>query len=120
LGYAPIRRLRLGSDNEPRAYVDQLTGWARTGAWTSRTGTDYMAHLANIDIPVWAVTGDGDRLCLPTDALVMASRLRGARPLRRVGTTAGDALDADHFKLFTKASLAPLWDEMIAFATGSD
>lgn len=120
LGYAPIRRLRLGSDNEPRDYVDQLTGWARTGAWTSRTGVDYLAHLANIDVPVWAVTGDGDRLCRPTDAMVMVSRLRGARPLRRVGTAAGDALDADHFKLFTRAALAPLWDEMIAFATGTD
>ena len=120
LGYAPIRRMRMGSDNEPRDYVDQLTGWARTGMWTSRTGIDYLAHIGNIDVPVWAVTGDGDRLCLPTDAMVMVSRLRGALPLRRVGVSRGDALDADHFKLFTKSTLAPLWDEMVAFATGGD
>lgn len=115
LGVAPTRRLGLGSEDEPRGYVQQLAGWARTGRWCSRDGADYLAGLGRIHVPVWAACGDGDRLCRPADAEVLLRRLRGAAPLRRVGVAAGDAVDADHFTLFTRPALAPLWDEFIAF-----
>ena len=117
LGKAPIRALRLGSDDEPADYVAQLTGWARTGRWTSRTGVDHMAQLARIDVPVWAFSGAGDRLCTPADARVLLARLRGAPPLRIVGRASGDAIDADHFRLFTDPRLASLWAEVAAFAS---
>lgn len=116
LGYAPIRRLRLGSDDEPRRYVEQIAGWARTGRWSSQDGVDYLAGLARIPVPVWAAVGAGDRLCAPADAQVLLRRLPGALPLRQVGVHAGDAVDADHFSLFTRPTLAPLWDEFAAFA----
>jgi pimeloyl-ACP methyl ester carboxylesterase len=114
LGRAPIRALRLGSDDEPRGYVTQLAGWARTGQWTSRRGVDHMAALAGIDVPVWAFSGAGDRLCAPADAHVMLARLRGAPALRVVGVAGGDAIDADHFTLFTEPRLAPVWRELAA------
>jgi len=118
LGRAPIRALGLGTDDEGAGYVEQLTGWARTGRWTSRTGVDYLAALARIDAPVWGFVGAGDRLCRPADARALLGRVRGAPPLRVVGRAAGDALDADHFQLFTDARLAPLWAEVAAFVTG--
>lgn len=116
LGYAPIRTLGLGSDDEPRGYVGQLAAWARTGAWTSRDGRDYLAGLARISVPVFAACGDGDPLCRPADAEALRSRLRGARPLRRVGVRAGDALDPGHMALVTERALAPVWNEFIDFA----
>jgi pimeloyl-ACP methyl ester carboxylesterase len=119
LGKAPIRALRLGSDDEPADYVAQLAGWARTGRWTSRTGVDHMAQLARIDAAVWAFSGAGDRLCTPADARVLLARLRGAPPLRIVGRAGGDAVDADHFRLFTDPRLAPLWGEVAAFAVSA-
>jgi predicted alpha/beta hydrolase len=119
LGYAPIRALGLGSDNEPRGYVQQLVGWARTGQWRSRQGVDYLAALGRIDTPVFSACGLGDRLCLPRDAEVLRSRLRPALPLRVVGVSRGDAVDADHFTLFTHRALAPLWDEFIGFCCES-
>jgi pimeloyl-ACP methyl ester carboxylesterase len=119
LGRAPIRALRLGSDDESAGYVAQLAGWARTGRWTSRGGIDHMALLPRIDAPVWAVSGAGDRLCTPADARVLLARLRGAAPLRVVGTAHGDAIDPDHFQLFTDRRLAPLWNEVAAFVIGS-
>jgi len=115
LGYAPIRALRIGTDDEPRGYVEQLTGWARTGRWTSRIGTDYMAALGALDVPCWAVNGDGDRLSRARDAQVILDALPRARPLRRAGLRRGDALDPDHFTLFTRPALAPLWDELADF-----
>ena len=116
-GFAPIRLTRFGTDDEPRDYVAQLAGWARTGRWTSRTGVDYLEALASIDLPVWPLFGAGDRLCRADDAEAIAARLRGARPMRAVGVAHGDAVDADHFTLFTDGRMAPLWAELIAFVT---
>ncbi len=115
LGHAPVRALRAGSDDEPRGYVDQLTGWAASGRWTSRTGVDYLAGLPSISCPVWPVVGTGDRLCRPDDAMALAGRLPEARELRVVGRDEGDPLDPDHFALFTRHELAPLWDELVDF-----
>ncbi len=117
LGFAPIRLLRFGTDDEPRDYVAQLTGWARTGRWTSRTGVDYLDALARVDLPVWAFVGAGDRLCRPDDAREIVGRLRGAAPLRVVGSDFGDATDPDHFALFTDGRMAPLWTEIVERAT---
>gem|GEM_PF-2855200 len=82
LGYAPVRRLRFGSDDEPRQYVDQLAHWAYTGAWIGRDGTDYMAGLASITTPTLPFLGDGDPICFPPDANTLALRLANAQPLR--------------------------------------
>lgn len=112
LGHAPIRRLRLGTADESRGYVAQLTGWASTGRWTSRAGTDYQAALANITVPTWAFVGAGDWMCQPRDAEAITGRIRSSELLRIVGRTQGDALDPDHFQLFTRAELQPLWREV--------
>jgi alpha-beta hydrolase superfamily lysophospholipase len=112
LGRVPVRALRAGTADEARTYAAQLTGWARTGRWTSRRGVDYLAALARVDAPVWAFTGDGDWMCRPRDADVLVRRLRGAPPLARIGRAAGYALDPDHFTLFTRRELAPLWDRI--------
>jgi pimeloyl-ACP methyl ester carboxylesterase len=117
LGYAPIRRLRLGSEDEPASYVAQLAGWARAGRWTSGSGVDYMAALSAVDVPVWGVVGAGDSLCRPDDAHVILRRLPGepaapAPALRIVGRAGGDAFDPDHFTLFTRPEMAPVWDEI--------
>ena len=119
LGFAPIRALRLGTDDEPRAYVAQLTGWARTGRWTSRTGVDYLVSIDRIETPTFAFVGAGDRLCRPDDAEVLRGRLPGAMPLRVVGEDHGDPADPDHFALFTDGRQTRLWDELIAFVTAT-
>jgi pimeloyl-ACP methyl ester carboxylesterase len=119
LGFAPIRFARFGTDDEPRDYVAQLAGWARTGRWTSRTGVDYLDAIARIDARVWAIAGGGDRLCRPDEAEMIRARLGGALPLRVVGEASGDATDADHFALFTDGRMAPLWQELVSFVTAA-
>ena len=117
LGYAPVRALELGTDNEPRSYIEQLAGWALGGRWTSRTGIDYLPFLRRVDSPVFAACGDGDRLCTDRDARVLLDRLPGRLPLRRVGRRSGDPLDPDHFQLVTRPELARLWTEAAEFFT---
>ncbi|MEJ7600605.1 MAG: alpha/beta fold hydrolase [Kofleriaceae bacterium] len=113
-GKAPIRALRVGTADEAPTYVRQLTGWARSARWTSLRGIDYRAQLATITTPVWPLVGAGDWMCTVDDARGFAADIPTATPVRVVGTRFGDALDPDHFQLFTWPALRPVWDELIA------
>jgi alpha-beta hydrolase superfamily lysophospholipase len=114
LGRAPIRALRIGTADEAATYAAQLTGWARAARWTSLRGVDYLAALANIAAPVLPIVGAGDWMCTPYDAIGFASRIPGAERTRIVGRGYGDEIDPDHFALFTRQELAPVWDELFA------
>jgi predicted alpha/beta hydrolase len=122
LGRMPVRALRAGTADEAATYTAQLTGWARTGRWTSRHGVDYLAALERLDVAAaaapWAFTGAGDWMCRPRDAAALVRPLRGARPLEVIGRATGYAIDADHFTLFTRRELAPLWDRIAAELIG--
>lgn len=112
LGRAPIRALRIGSADEARTYVRQLTGWTRSARWTSLRGVDYLAAARDITVPVLPFVGAGDWMCTPADASGFAGHIHGAAPVRIVGRAQGDALDPNHFELFTRRELAPLWREL--------
>lgn len=114
VGRAPIRALRIGTADEPRAYVDQLTGWARDGAWTSLGDVDYAKTLGTIGVPTWAITGANDWMCTPRDAHAFVRRIHSSEPLRIVGRAHGDRFDPDHFQLFTRPELRALHDDIAA------
>ncbi|MBV8761615.1 MAG: alpha/beta hydrolase, partial [Deltaproteobacteria bacterium] len=54
-GKAPIKALHVGTADEAKSYVAQLTGWQRSGRWTSLAGVDYMAALETITVPTLVV-----------------------------------------------------------------
>lgn len=100
LGRAPIRRLGIGSCDEPITYVRQLTGWTKAMRWTSLRGHDYRAALANITTPTLPFAGTGDWMCRPDDAEGFAGLIPSAERTFYVGKRHGDHLDPDHFELF--------------------
>ena len=112
-GKAPIRALRAGTADEASTYVRQLTGWTRSARWTSLRGIDYRAQLAAITTPVWPIVGAGDWMCTVDDARGFAAHIPTAMPVRVVGRRSGDALDPDHFQLFTRPEMRPVWGELI-------
>jgi len=116
-GRAPIRALRLGTDDEPAPYVAQLASWVRTGRFfTADRAANYDDTLRRIVCPVMVVVGAGDPLCRMREARDLAERLGSAdRRYRTVGRAQGFALDATHFTLFTSPKAWPVWDEMAAF-----
>jgi predicted alpha/beta hydrolase len=109
-GKAPVRALRAGHADEPRLYVEQLTGWSRVRRWISLRGLDYFAALAAIDTPTVAFAGAGDWMCPRADAERFARAIRTCSPLRMIGRAHGDAVDPDHFGLFTRPELTGLRD----------
>jgi len=113
-GKAPIRALRAGTADEAPTYIQQLTGWSRAARWTSLGGIDYLAAIATITTPVLPLVGAGDWMCTPDDATRFARQIPGAAPVRVVGRAHGDALDPDHFQLFTRPELHPLWRDLLA------
>lgn len=113
LGRAPIRALRVGTSDEAATYVRQLTGWTIAARWTSRGGIDYQTAAQSITTPVLPFVGAGDWMCTPSDAAGFAGHLECAAPLRVVGTMFGDAIDPDHFELFTRPELRPLWIDLV-------
>ncbi len=98
VGHAPIRALRIGTADVAATYVQQLTGWARSGRWTSLRGLDYGAVLAAITTPVVPFVGGGDWMCSVDDAAAFARQIPTAREVRVVGR-------ADHFTVFADAGL---------------
>lgn len=112
LGKAPIRALRIGTADEARTYVNQLTGWARAARWTSLRGVDYTAAAETITAPVLSFVGAGDWMCTLADARAFIGHLACAAELRVIGRANGDAIDPDHFQLFTRSELAPLWRDL--------
>lgn len=112
-GKAPVRAVGAGTADESVTYVGQLTSWARSARWTSLRGVDYRAALAAITTPVIPVVGAGDWMCTIDDARRFATQIPSALPLRVVGKAQGDALDPDHFQLFTRPELQPVWTELI-------
>lgn len=105
VGRAPARALRLGSDDEPRRYMSDVLGFARTRTWRSADGKDdYRAGLARVTAPIAVVASDGDRLVCPP---LLASRfVRGAGgPVEIVRVRRGDdgGPPPGHMQLVTTA-----------------
>jgi predicted alpha/beta hydrolase len=113
-GRVPARTLRIGSDDEPRAYAEQFRQWLTRG-FTARDGTDYRAALTRVQTPTLALVCDGDWMCRVEDSRELLARLRAPLHLRRVGRARGDALDPDHFAFFASERLRTVWQETADF-----
>lgn len=104
LGYLPVRRLGVGTNDEPASYLVELAGWVRDGRWP------WLDGVARIAAPTYVVVGDRDRYCRLADARLVADRLAGPVALRLVA-------GASHFGFFRRQRA--LWDDMAAFLTAS-
>ncbi|MCB9567242.1 MAG: alpha/beta fold hydrolase [Myxococcales bacterium] len=114
-GYLPVRRLRIGSNDEALLYWRSSTAWIASGRWTSLDGAhDYEALLPRIRAPFLHVVSEGDRLyASPASAL----RLSAGIPRREVwhlghpSAPAGlRALAPTHMGIVTDPASGPLWE----------
>ena len=117
VGRFPARVLRLGSDDESRAYFEDFERFARTGAWTSADGkTDYLAALRDVRVPVLQLVSDGDRLeCVAESGARFVARCGGGHEVIRVTSSDDDGPPPDHMGLVTSGRIGSAWDRVEAW-----
>jgi oxygen-independent coproporphyrinogen-3 oxidase len=108
-GRLPVRRLRLGSDDEAPGYVEQVVALGRSLEWRARDGFDYYAAIGGLRVPTLALAGAGDRyLAAPEDARSLVAPLADVR-FEVVGRESGLHRDPGHMDLVLSRDLAPVW-----------
>lgn len=117
LGRFPARMLRMGSDDESRAYFEDFERFARTDAWTSADGrVDYLAALAAVRVPVLQLVSDGDRLaCVPDCGARFVARCNGGHEIVRVPGGDDGGAPPDHMGLVTSGRIASAWNRVEAW-----
>jgi predicted alpha/beta hydrolase len=117
VGRFPARLLRMGSDDESRAYFEDFDRFARTGAWTSADGSaDYLAALAAVRAPVLQLVSEGDRIeCVAECGVRFVARCGGGHEVIRV--TGGDdgGPPPDHMGMVTSGRIASAWERVEAW-----
>ncbi len=115
LGRLPIRRLGLGTDDEPRGYIADFSRMWRLPDWRARDGFSYFAALGQVRTPILALTGAADRLLAPhEDVRGLMSEVPHAT-VEVVGKQSGLSFDPDHMGLVLDARARPVWDRVLAF-----
>jgi len=117
VGRFPARLLRMGSDDESRAYFEDFDRFARTGAWTSADGSvDYLAALGAVRAPVLQLVSDGDRIeCVPECGVRFVARCGGGHEVIRVSGGDDGGPPPDHMGLVTSGRIASAWEHVEAW-----
>lgn len=118
-GYLPARTLRLGSNDESRAFIDGWANWWRDDEWTSADlRTDYAGAMSKLKVPLLFVASQGDRFACPPDS---ARRFASLAPAEHVSfeiIRAGDngAPAPGHMEMVTTRTVAAsAWSKIGAF-----
>jgi predicted alpha/beta hydrolase len=114
LGRLPARTLRLGSDDEPRSYLEDFERFARTGAWTSADGTiDYLSSLKRVRAPVLQIVSERDFVqCVPECGARFIARCGGPHEIIRVARDDHGGPAPDHMALVTGDRIRHIWDRV--------
>ena len=114
VGRFPARLLRMGSDDESRAYFEDFERFARTGAWTSADGSaDYLAALGDVRVPVLQVVSDGDRIaCLAESGVRFVARCAGGHEVIRVTVGDDGGPPPDHMGMVTGGRIGSVWERV--------
>jgi len=117
VGRFPARALRMGSDDEARAYFHDLGRFARTGQWTSADGSvDYLASLARVKVPVLQVVSDGDRMaCRPEGGALFLQCCGGPQELVRVERADDGGAAPGHMGIVTSGRIDRVWERIEAW-----
>lgn len=114
VGRFPARALRMGSDDEARAYFHDLGRFARTGRWTSADGAvDYLASLASVKVPVLQVVSEGDRMaCRPEGGERFLRHCGGPQELLRVDQADDGGPPPGHMGIVTSGRIDCTWNHV--------
>ena len=115
-GRFPSRLLRVGPVDESGPYISDLVRFWRADRWLSADGAvDYMDLMSQVQGPVLALVGRGDRLLAHPAGAERWSALIGASgaEFRVLGRGEfGLGFDPDHMALAVDRRAEPVWHEI--------
>jgi predicted alpha/beta hydrolase len=116
-GYFPARRLRLGSDDEAKAYMGALWRAVSRGLWGSEDGRiDYWERMADVSIPLLALASRGDTLnAHPDCAARFALRARGKVTIDVIQTSDDGGPAPGHMEIVTTGASTSAWSRLEAW-----
>lgn len=112
LGRIPGRALHLGPHDEAHHTMRQWFGWNLSGRFHGRNGTDFLAGMRLLRLPVMAIAGEGDHHIAPPAACRRFLEAFGG-PAKRfllAGPTFGHAS-----VLSSRASRSDIWPAVCAW-----
>ncbi len=116
IGNFPARRLRVGPVDESGTYISDLVRFWREDRWGAADGSvDYLASMTDVEGPVLALIGRGDRLLAHPAGAKRWSELIGASGAEFRVLGRGDlglSFDPDHMTLVTDPRSRPIWQEI--------
>ncbi len=121
LGRFPAKILGLGPEDELPGVMAQWMTWNLRGEWLGDDGVDYVAALADVRVPVLAVSGAGDTVFAPPPACRGLMEMVGTDDATYVlaGRETGFSEDFDHPGIVvSKAAHAEVWPLVIDWLRG--
>lgn len=118
-GFFDPAPLGMGRSKIPRAYVAQFSRWFREDRLTSADGADaYEALLAQLTMPILAVSGAADALMAHPEAVERyLANFTGAHVVHRRYVGPG-GYEPDHMGLVIDPRMRPMFDEAARFLRG--
>lgn len=116
-GRFPARALRMGSDDESRALIEDIARIVRSGRWGSADGrVDYLARLERVRLPILEVVSEGDRFeCSPDCARRLAARCGARHEVLCVSEGDDGTRPPDHMGLVTGGQVRTAWARIEAW-----
>jgi pimeloyl-ACP methyl ester carboxylesterase len=108
----PARALRIGPENEAASVMRQWMDWNIQRRWVGDDGTDYLAALGEVRLPVLALAGAGDSGWAPPHACEAVVRHLGGGEVdfRVLGRDTGFSHDFGHVDIVAgRAARAEVW-----------
>jgi predicted alpha/beta hydrolase len=115
VGYFPVRRMKLGSDDEAAPFVFDFWRNLRRREWHSRDGFSYDRARTKVVTPILSIAGAGDRmLAPPEDAYTLVASCPNSR-FDVAGRRSGLPFDPGHMELVLDERCRPVWDQAADF-----
>ncbi len=118
LGRFPARLLGLGPEDELPGVMSQWMTWNLEGEWIGQDDIDYVSALADVRVPVLAMSGAGDTVFAPPRACRTLLEMVGTDDATYVlaGRETGFSEDFDHPGIVvSKAAHEEVWPRVLAW-----